>query len=165
MSMRIRRLCKVCGEPFWAIKSTQFFGSRKCFKKSYYERTQNKLQDEERNPHYPIKKCVFCGESAMLSFDPLKNPELFNTWECPHCKVTNILIWKYQNKPNSHQTISGILTEITSQIVQNTTPQYHPYYLPVMRPEQGNDSIVVMTCDILNILDIQKKNRRKITFS
>ena len=165
MSMRIKRLCKTCGKPFWAKKSTQFFESRICFKKNYYERTQNKLKDDGRNPHYPIKKCGFCGESAKLSFDPLKNPELFNTWECPHCKVTNILIWKYQNKLNSHQIISSILIETTSQIIQNTTPQYQTYHLPVMRPEQGNDSIVVLTCDVLNIFDIQRKNRRKITFS
>ena len=165
--MRIKRTCKICGDEFSAIKTTQFFCSRKCFKRDYYLRTKSKIVDTQLNPTYPIKKCSFCFESARLNFDPMRTPELFNAWGCPHCGATNQLIWEHQNNPNSYQIISKLLIsmQLTAPITQQAEIQYQKYQIPIQRLEQGNPSVVVLTCETLNILDIQKKNRKKIVFS
>lgn len=162
--MRINRTCKVCGKPFVAIKSTQFFCKRKCFKRDYYLRLKSNEQDEKENPNYPIKKCAFCEKTARLNFDPMENVKKFNAWACPHCHATNELIWEHQNKPNSHQIISNILISIQNTFF-TVVSQTQQYKLPIMRLEQGNPNYVVMTCEKLDIVDIQKKNRKKILFS
>lgn len=161
--MKINRTCKICGKPFVAIKTTQFFHNRKCFKKDYYERTKAHIKEIEKS--YPYKKCGYCEETAQLDFDPIKNEQKFNAWACPHCGATNRLIWEYQSSPNSKQIISNFLVSIQSQLNLNTFSQMQMYHLPIMHPEQGNPSVVVMTCETLNISDIQRKNRKKIVFS
>ena len=127
-------------------------------------RTRNRIQEQEQNPNYPIKNCSFCLESSRLSFDPLETPQLFNAWSCPHCGVTNKLIWEYNYNPNSHQLIQNILVTFHQAVVQSSI-QYHTYKLPVLSPEKSNPGVIVMTCNTLNILDIQKKNRKKLSFS
>jgi hypothetical protein len=163
--MRIRRICKICGEPFYAIKTTQFFCCRKCFKKDYYLRQKIRIQEErQKGPIYPIKECGFCLKKAQLNFDPLDKPSLFNAWACPYCGATNKLVWENQNKPNSYQIISEILATI------NFTPvtfqhQYRTYQIPIQRLEQGNPHVIVMACGRTNIMDIQCNGRKKISFS
>ena len=161
--MRIKRTCKVCGDSFSAIKATQFFCRRKCFKRDYYLRMKAKEVDNVQHPTFPLKKCGFCQVTSMLSFDPLDNPEMFNAWGCPMCGATNKLVWEHQNSPNSYQTISQILASI--QMPQTIEVQYQTYQIPIQRLGEGNPGVVVMTCETLNILDIQKKNRKKILFS
>lgn len=163
--MRINRTCKICGGDFSAIKVTQFFCSRKCFKRDYYLRTRANQQDEEHHPNYPTKKCAYCEESSQLNFDPIKNKEKFNAWSCPHCGVTNRLLWDHRDAPNSYQIISSIMITIKRPAVELQPQIYQTYKLPVPRLEQGNKSIVVMTCETLDILDIRKKDRKKIVFS
>jgi endogenous inhibitor of DNA gyrase (YacG/DUF329 family) len=165
--MKINRTCKICGKQFQAIKTTQFFCSRKCFKRDYYARTKIKLQDSKQKPNFPIKICNFCEESSRLSFDPVISAHLYNAWACPKCGATNRLIWEHMHKPNSHQIISKILISFSSsfQVMQNTIIQRQTYHLPILRPEQGNPYVVIMTCENLNIVDIQKRNRKKIVFS
>jgi hypothetical protein len=167
--MRIMRKCKICGDEFYAIKETQFFCKRQCFKRDFYRRTRDILLGEERNPHFPTKKCGYCEKTSKLNFDPVLHPELFSSWECPYCGAPNRLVWKNQNLPNSHQVIGSILAVMkanyTSQMGENRPPQYQTYKIPILNPENGNPSIVVMTCEILNILDIQKRNRKRIIFS
>lgn len=163
--MQINRTCKVCPNKFSAIKVTQFFCSRKCFKKDYYLRTKSKIEDRIQNPTYPIKQCSFCETSSQLSFDPVESPQLFNAWGCPHCGATNRLVWQYGEKANSYQMLKSILITFHSNSVNSERIEPQPYRLPVMRPEHGNAKIVVMTCDIINIVDIQRNNRKKILFS
>lgn len=165
--MRINRVCKVCGNPFVAIKVTQFFCRRKCFKRDYYVRTKDKSNDLDQHPHYPTKKCDFCHESSMLNFDPLSSPERFNAWGCPHCGATNKLIWEYQYSSNSYEIISNILLTIdmSSSQVQEMSTRYEPFLLPVVRPGIGDPNILVMACELLSISDVQKKNRKKLLFS
>lgn len=164
--MRIKRTCKICGDTFSAIKVTQFFCRRKCFKRDYYLRTKAKEVEMEQKPSYPVKKCGFCQISSRLSFDPLDNPEMFNAWGCPMCGATNKLIWEHQNRSNSYQIISQILVSMSSmQAPATLAVQYQTYQIPVQRLEHGNPSVVVLTCETLNILDIQKKDRKKILFS
>ncbi len=163
--MEIKRNCKICGSDFSAIKTTQFFCSRKCFKRDYYVRTKVEIINEKQNPNYPIKYCSFCGESSKLDFDPLVDPHLYKAWGCPSCGATNRLILEYQDKPNSKQIIQQFLSSLEIQISQVIEPQYQTYHLPISNPEMGNNQIVVMTCEELNILDIQKGSRKKIVFS
>jgi hypothetical protein len=161
--MKINRTCKICGKGFVAIKITQFFCCRKCFKRDYYFRIRTKSQEEKQNPHFPTKECCFCLKTSRLSFDPKEHFQLYNAWGCPYCGATNKLIWEYQENPNSHQIIKNIL--ITFQPQTLFTQQYEPYRLPVLRLDQGNPSILVMTCEKLDIVNIQRKNRKKILFS
>ena len=163
--MMIDRICKICGKRFFAIKTTQFFCCRRCFKKDFYMRTKIKLQEQHQTPTYPKKYCDFCETMSELNFDPIALPRLFNTWRCPKCGVSNDLIWKNFEKPHSHQIISQILVSMSNEIHQEVMPKYQVYHLPIARPEQGNPSIVTLTCEMLNILDIQKANRKKIIFS
>lgn len=163
--MRIQRICKICGESFSAIKTTQFFCKRKCFKKDYYLRTKTNLQQQAQSPVYPMKKCGHCKVESRLDFDPLAFPKLFNAWGCPACGATNRLIWQYQSSPRSNYIISSMLLSLQSTFTQNTVPQYQTYHLPMPRPELGNPEVVVMTCEIMDILSIQKNNRKKIIFS
>lgn len=163
--MRINRICKICGDSFSAIKVTQFFCCRKCFKRDYYLRTKAHLQEEKHNPNFPIKKCAFCQESSRLNFDPMKNHKMYDAWGCPECGATNKLIWEYQTKPNSFQLLSQILVTFRATILQPQAQIYQPYKLPIHRPEMGNPHVVVMTCEPLDIVDIQKKGRKKIVFS
>lgn len=168
--MKINRTCKVCGNSFIAIKITQFFCRRKCFKRDYYLRTKEIIQNKEQNPNYPVKKCNFCNISSQLNFDPVKNPELFDAWACPMCGVSNKVVWRTQSSPKSYEIISCMMVSISqsfsSSVTYNATYQQKEIYkLPIATPGHVNPSIVVMTCDKLNILDLQKKDRKKIVFS
>lgn len=163
--MHIPRQCKVCGKQFIAIKRTQFFCCRKCFKRQYYADTQARLQALESKNNYPIKRCCFCNVKSRLNFDPIENPEKFDAWACPHCEVPNPLIWEFQNKFNSHQIIQNILLSVQAQISFDITPKNQIYNIPITSPEIENPSMIVMTCGTLDILDIQKGNRKKILFS
>lgn len=163
--MRISRSCKICGNHFSAIKVTQFFCSRKCFKKDYYIRTKGKLQDEEEHPTHPLKNCNLCHEQSRLSFDPVSHPKEFDAWGCPKCGATNELIWQYQDSPNSYQEIRSVLVSMSIQSSSVLTEvKYETYKLPASRPEQGSPHIVVLSCETVIISDLQKKNRKKILF-
>lgn len=166
--MKIKRTCKICGDPFMAIKVTQFFCRRKCFKRDYYLRTKNRLQDKQLNPVFPGKECNFCLKKSSLGFDPLEFPKRFDSWGCPYCGATNSLIWEHQSNPNSYQIISQALLSIQMLSSINQKPvqaTYKTYNLPVNRLEQGNPNIVVLACEKMNIFDIQRSNRKKILFS
>ena len=166
--MRLQRMCKICGKAFSAIKVTQFFCCRKCFKRDYYLRTKTNAQEEKQRPHYPTKKCAYCEERSTLDFDPMKNVKMFDAWACPHCGTTNKLLWEHQNNPNSYQIITQmLLTFSLSSLKKTELPKYkyEIYKLPIPRLEHGNKHIVVMSCETLNMADIQKGNRKKIIFS
>lgn len=166
--MKINRTCKICGNPFVAIKVTQFFCRRKCFKKSYYLKTKAVIQDRQQNPVFPLKECGFCLKTSKLDFDPLEQPKLFNAWGCPYCGATNKLIWEYQDNPNSYQIINRIIISVqmlSQSIQQQKQTTYQTYHLPINRLEQGNPSVVILACEKMNIFDIHKKNRKKILFS
>lgn len=116
--MLINRNCKSCGKPFIAIKETQLFCCRKCFKKDYYKRNREQHQYDLMNPVFPTQICALCGMTSELGFDPIKDQYRYDKWECPHCHVPNEIIWRYADTPNSYQSIMNILVSI-----QNGTPQ------------------------------------------
>ena len=93
--MRIKRNCKVCGTEFIAIKSTQLFESRKCFKKDYYLRKKAELAVENASPKYPSYYCNICNFKIDLTFDPVKNSDLFENHKCPNCNFTRKHAWQH----------------------------------------------------------------------
>jgi hypothetical protein len=94
--MRIPRGCKTCEVQFEAIKETQFFCSRKCFRKDYYARKKLEAKVERPFPNY---NCGNCGRISPLDFDPLKSPLLFEAYMCPFCDDTREERWKERNLP------------------------------------------------------------------
>lgn len=165
--MKIIRTCKVCGDKFTAIKVTQFFCRRKCFKKDYYVRTKDKSQDTEQHPVYPTKTCSFCEISSQLDFDPVRAPEKFNAWGCPHCGATNQLVWEYQHETNSFQIISSILVSFQFNTINCSVhpPQFQTFRLPVVRPGLENSTILVMSCEPMDFAETQKRDRKKLSFT
>lgn len=83
--MKLKRECKICGKKFTAIKNTQFFCQRKCFKKDYYQRTKLKLAEIESRT--PVFTCILCDHSLKLDFDPIKDEVSFGLFICPNCGV------------------------------------------------------------------------------
>jgi len=77
------------------------------------------------------------------------------------------MIWKYSDNTNSQQIINNVLEQNSHIISQTPAPQYKVYCLPILRPEQDERTIVSLACyeTTFNILEIQKSNRKKITFS
>lgn len=110
--MRIARNCEVCKKQFIAIKETQLYCERKCFKRSYYLRNKAKLDAEKAMPNFPKKTCAYCSVVQTIPYDPIEQPQRFNEWECINCGVTNKLIWKHQNNPQSYQVITNILQSL-----------------------------------------------------
>lgn len=169
--MRIKRTCKICGDLFSAIKITQFFCSRKCFKRDYYLRTKSKANEEDRKKKFPTKACSFCEVESQLTFDPIESPQDFRMWGCPHCGATNEMIWENMHKVYSRQIIAQMLVtfqakrDISNTITGHGQMELQVYHIPMSVPEQGNQSILVLACELMDMLSIQKQNRKKILFS
>ncbi len=83
--MRIPRKCKVCETPFVAIKSTQYYCKRACFKHDFYKRTKEK-EDALKNKR-PDYNCPVCTNAIPVTFDPVKYPERFDKMACPFCGI------------------------------------------------------------------------------
>ncbi|MFA5696387.1 MAG: hypothetical protein WC917_02975 [Bacilli bacterium] len=163
--MEIKRTCKICGKEFTAIKTNQFFCCRKCFKKDFYARTRIKLQSLCNNPKYPDKTCPLCGKKSSLNFDPIKKPDFYSSWTCPYCGVPNNIVLKYQNEENSRSIIKNILITIGCPDQMKTVQHTQIYNIPIISPEQGDTDIITLACESINIIEVQKMNRKKITFS
>ena len=110
--MKLQRNCKVCNKSFTAIKETQRFCRRRCFKRDYYLRIRKRILEELANPVFPEKKCAFCLQVSVLDFDPIKFPKLFNNFSCPNCNVPNTVVWTFSHRSNSYQIISEIMSSI-----------------------------------------------------
>jgi len=163
--MRIKRVCKVCGNVFLAIKTTQFFCSRKCFKKDYYLRIKAKVQEKEQNPHYPSRICGFCGEKSVLNFDPIKEQAKFDDWHCPFCGVTNKTLWQNIDNPMSQQEIAEFISTYRENNPVNEVVEYVTYNIPIRRIGDYEPPVVLLTCTEMKITDIQRGGRKKIIFS
>lgn len=117
--MKVKRTCLVCNKPFIAIKETQKFDSRKCFKKDYYQRNKEKSNQEGLHPKHPVKTCLFCKGVSEIKFDPILSPKLFNSWKCPYCQVTNMMVWENQDNPKSFQVISNLISSLQARLLTN----------------------------------------------
>lgn len=78
--MKLDRICKNCGNNFFAQKHKQFFCSRKCFKKDYSLKKKSEFSGK-----FPLYKCPKCYNSVELNFDPIKNAQRWIGFECPYC--------------------------------------------------------------------------------
>lgn len=85
--MRISKECKVCGTPFVAIKTNQYFCSRKCFKKDYNIRKREERRvDRETNPErFGAYICSHCGLRTPLPYSPKRYKVKFESFVCPGC--------------------------------------------------------------------------------
>ena len=96
--MQLKRKCKICGKKFTAIKNTQFFCQRKCFKKDYYRRTKLKLAEiESRTPTF---NCLVCGTITKLTFDPIKDEVSFGSFICPSCGIPRRTALEQEGHPD-----------------------------------------------------------------
>ena len=107
--MKIPRICKNCGDEFLAIKETQRWCSRQCFKRSYYQEVRAREEEALKHPVFPKKRCGFCGNLIQLDFDPIRQPALYEEKPCPFCSATNLMIWHNSYLTNSAQIISGLI--------------------------------------------------------
>ena len=93
--MKIQKSCKTCGKEFTAIKTTQYFCSRKCFRKDYHHR---KREEEANRPiKFPAYTCQDCGRRSILDFDPLDSIEKLDTYNCPYCDFCPRQGWDNRN--------------------------------------------------------------------
>lgn len=92
--MSIERKCKTCGANFYAIKDTQFFCSRRCFKKAYYYRNKDKIK--EQNKRTPTFLCPVCHNESNLGFDPIRQEYMFDVYICPFCGIPRVTMLKQQ---------------------------------------------------------------------
>jgi transcription elongation factor Elf1 len=96
--MKLKRKCKICGKSFTAIKNTQFFCQRKCFKKDYYQRTKKKLAElEARRPTFT---CAVCDTTTKLDFDPIKDEVSFGLLICTNCGIPRRVALKESDNPH-----------------------------------------------------------------
>ena len=96
--MKLKRKCKMCEKEFTAIKHTQFFCCRKCFKRDYYIRTKEKLEKERSK--YPQFKCPLCEEKSSLMFDPIREEVAFDNHICPFCGIPREVTIEQENNTN-----------------------------------------------------------------
>lgn len=102
--MRIKKNCKTCGKQFTAIKTTQFFCSRKCFRKDY---NKKKREEEQNRPKkYPGYNCANCKKISLMNFDPISNSKMFDEFECPYCGYSPKFGWDNRHKIKEQPTIT-----------------------------------------------------------
>jgi hypothetical protein len=163
--MVIKRVCKSCGNEFEAIKMNQFFCSRNCFKKDYYLKNRVKIEKSIRKPHFPKKKCGFCGNEEQLDFDPIKNPNRFSEFECANCGATNKMLWKYEDCEDYREEILKLLAiKRKSKKKKVVIEDRKIYHIPRYRPEECSSNILVLSCEVITSMDVKKLSRKKMTF-
>lgn len=82
--MKIERICKNCGDNFFAQKLKQYFCSRRCFKQDYAKKRKTEFINV-----FPVYNCSKCNKQTHLNFDPMENSDKWMEFECPHCSDPN----------------------------------------------------------------------------
>lgn len=116
--MEIKKACKTCGKEFTAIKSTQYFCSRKCFRKDYHHRKREEAQ--KMPPKFPAYSCPNCDRRSLLDFDPAKNMARFDAHKCPYCEYTPRSVWTTRKVVQKHVKILSF-GAFSSTALFNTT--------------------------------------------
>lgn len=93
--MQIERDCEVCGKKFIAIKTTNRYCKRSCFKRAFYIRKREELKNDTAHPKFPSYSCALCDTKIELTFDPVKFHLLFDNFKCPNCNVRRCDLWKH----------------------------------------------------------------------
>lgn len=119
--MRIPRKCKTCENEFLAIKETQLFCCRKCFKKDYYKKTKIRIAQESFRR--PVYNCPICSNPSSVEFDPIKSPKEFYNLVCPYCGIPRKVMVEQHSNPGfvlgNSMTVqfvinSAIISSVTS---------------------------------------------------
>ena len=121
--MRVKKTCPVCGIEFFATNKNQRYDKRKCFKVVYNQKIREERRKERLNPTRALRTCEFCGLSYHIPFDPVKQHKLFDEFCCVHCGVSNDMIWRNMNDPNSHQTIFQAVVQMRQGNTSTTYTQ------------------------------------------
>ena len=78
------RQCEVCNDDFVVIQDRQKFCSKKCKRKSYYLRNQERILLQKRLAHKrPVqesKTCIRCGGT----FVPVRSDQIYCSYKCRH---------------------------------------------------------------------------------
>lgn len=119
--MKFNRNCKVCGTQFVAIKNTQYFCRRKCFKRDYYLRKKAEQEYDTAHPKRSVYNCEFCKWAVEVPFDIAKNPEQWETFTCPVCGVPQRVQWnEYRTEVPPLVMIAASFTETVIEHVSAT---------------------------------------------
>lgn len=94
--MKIPSKCKVCEKAFVAIKHTQLFCSRKCFKKDYAARKRAEALVENARVKQHFYACGVCERRSELGFNPLKSQQQFADYICPFCGIPRQIVWTHR---------------------------------------------------------------------
>ena len=77
--MREERICRSCKNKFEAKKYKQWYCSKRCFKKDYFQRVNKKEYG------MPSFICEVCGATWKLQTDPISDPLFWTNFKCPNC--------------------------------------------------------------------------------
>ena len=94
--MKIKRNCEVCGVEFMAIKATQRYEKRACFKKAYQLRKKAEKAIETARPKVYDYSCAICNRRSEMSFSPVIEQKRFAEYVCPFCGVPRKVIWTHR---------------------------------------------------------------------
>lgn len=163
--MKLPRVCQICSKPFIAIKATQLFDSRRCFKRAYYLRNKQKQQSAQLVPNFPKKKCAFCGTLHTIPYDPIKQVKRFNAWECSNCGVSNMILWKYQDNPASYQMIENFLKSVKVHSFLLTQPTELTVRASFITIVSGEDKNTIYRHEVVGSQNIETRQEIKTTLS
>lgn len=121
--MKIPKICsnQRCRNPFIAIKATQQWCSRSCFKKSYYLRQKAELEKEERRTKRYQFNCEICGNSSDIGGNVIKSPQLLTRHICPWCGIPRQALWEHRYDTTFLFGTGTVQYVISSAIVSGTT--------------------------------------------
>lgn len=124
--MQIATKCKVCEKPFTAIKHTQLFCCRKCFKKDYAIRKRNEMVVENARTKHYIYACALCNHRSEIPFNPMKDQRAAATYICPFCGIPRQTIWEHRYDATFMFGTGTMQYVIQSAIVSHPQPSSPP---------------------------------------
>lgn len=116
-----------------AIKTNQYFCSRKCFKKAYNVRKREERRKErETNPaRFGYYTCVapWCGEKSIIEYSVKRYPKKWASHVCPKCLAPRLrdaenprVLW-YWEEANWRGEIPYYVQQVTT-MVSNTVSTF-----------------------------------------
>ena len=137
--MRIPKECQVCDTKFTAIKTNQFFCTRKCFKRAYNVRKREERRKErETNPaRFGYYTCTapWCNEKSVIEYSVKRYPKKWAQHICPECNTPRLLnaenprdLWYWESAnwrgeipyivQAATRTVQGIVQTFVSTVVR-----------------------------------------------
>lgn len=120
--MRIARKCKVCDVAFQAIKNTQLFCSRRCFKIDYSRRKKTEKAVENARVKVYDYACGICNRRSEMPFNPVKEQQRFAAYICPFCGIPRQTIWTHRYDSTFFFGTGTVQYIVSSAIVSQQQP-------------------------------------------